>query len=67
MVSETDEESAYTIRAVDDPIAGSILPLVEAIFAETCDDMAARARAMSELMLSVDRIKQALRARPSFH
>jgi hypothetical protein len=65
---ETDnEKGTYTIRAVDDPIGGAVMPLVEAIFAVTRDGSPERAAALGELMLAVDRIRTALRPKPSFH
>jgi hypothetical protein len=59
--SETDEVPEA------DPIRGAILPVIEAIFAATHDGSPERAAAMGELMLAVDRIRVALRRKPSFH
>jgi hypothetical protein len=44
------ELSEYSIRRVDDPIGGALLPLIEAIFSETRDGSSERAAALSELM-----------------
>jgi hypothetical protein len=62
-----DEKATYTIRAVDDPIGAALPALIEAIFAVTRDGSSERAAALSELMLSVDRIRLALRPRPQLH
>jgi hypothetical protein len=59
--SETDEVPEA------DALRGSLLPLVEAIFAATHGDPRTRAAAMGELMSAVDRIRAALRSKPSFH
>jgi hypothetical protein len=48
-----------------DPIRGAALPLIEAIFAATHDGSAERAAALSELMASIDRIRLALRPKPT--
>jgi hypothetical protein len=48
-----------------DPIRGAALPLIEAIFAATHEGSPERAAAMCELMLSVDRIRAALRPKPT--
>jgi hypothetical protein len=66
MVAERDEaDTGWPAEA--DPIRGSILPLIEAIFATTHDGSVQRAAAMGELMLAVDRIRAAMRSKPSFH
>ena len=57
--SETDE-----VPEAGDPIRGTILPLIEAIFAATHDGDPQRAAAMGELMSAVDRIRLALRPKP---
>jgi hypothetical protein len=59
--SETDEVPEA------DPIRGAILPLIEAIFAATHDGSVQRAAAMGELMSAVDRIRAALRPKPSLN
>jgi hypothetical protein len=63
-VTERDEKG-YVIRAVDDPIGAALSPLIEAIFAATRDGSAERAAALSELMSSVDRIRLAMRPKPT--
>jgi hypothetical protein len=60
--SETDEAAE-----AGDPIRWAILPLIEAIFVATHDGSPERAAAMGELMFAVDRIRAALRPKPSFH
>ena len=66
MVAEFLE--ADELRAeVGDPIGAALPPLIEAIFGVTRDGSSERAAALSELMASVERIRLALRPKPSFH
>jgi hypothetical protein len=50
-----------------DLIRMAALPLIEHIFAVTADGSAERGKAMGELMLAVDRIRVALRPKPSLN
>jgi hypothetical protein len=50
-----------------DPIRMAALPLLVFVIEATTSDSAERKAAMGEVMSAVDRIRAAMRARPSFH
>jgi hypothetical protein len=62
MVTTERDDASDELPEVD-PLAGSILPMVESIFAATHEDSPERAAAMRELMSSVERIRSAMRPR----
>jgi hypothetical protein len=56
------DETEWPVEA--DPLAGSVLPMIEAIFTQTHDGSPERAAAMGELMSAVERIRAALKPKP---
>jgi hypothetical protein len=57
MVTERGDADEWPTEV--DPLAGAILPMIEAIYAQTHDNSPERACAMRKLMLSVERISRA--------
>jgi hypothetical protein len=63
MVTEHDDTSDELPAEVD-PLAGAILPMIEAIFAASHEGSPERERAMAELFSSIARIRAALAPAP---
>jgi hypothetical protein len=66
MTTERDEvdEGPDLPAESADPLAGAILPMIEAVFEMTAPDSPERERGMRELMSSIARIRAALCPRP---
>ena len=67
MVIERDEDSLERESPEADPIRAAASPLLECVFGLTADGSPERARAVSEVLEVVERIRAALAPKPTLN